>query len=490
MTARSLLDLDILVVSDSAASLATLRALVLAAGYMANTAASASAALAHVQAQEPDLVLLDLRSPELDSCELTRRLRLLHEDHLLQVIVVGATHDDEQVIHALRSGADDYLARPLSATLLAAKLHHSAGRQRLQSRLARLAQRQLDIIDNIADAVITLDVNGHVEDMNAMAHALFDTRPTSHHALPWSGGDCLSLLGLPLAELLSRRECQLRRADGSWLSVDISCQEWRERSGMFYTLVLRDLTEKRANEQRQNEFLATVSHELRTPLTSVLGSLGLLAGGAAGRLPAAAMQLAAVAQRNGKRLSRLIDDLLDITKIRSDQFVQHQREQAVGPLLQEALLASQAYAGSLGVQLEAEGVEAHGGTELRLDADRFLQVMANLLSNAIKHSPAGEVVKLRLAVTSAVLRVSVIDRGPGIEPAFRSQLFNQFSKNEAGDLGGQPSSGLGLYISRLLVERMGGQIDADPVAEPPSHGASFTVTLPLAFQPTMNRSAA
>jgi signal transduction histidine kinase/DNA-binding NarL/FixJ family response regulator len=471
--------LDILVVADSAASLAALHALVLSSGYMARTAQSGREALALVQDNEPDLVLLDMQNPDLDGFELTRRLRLLNADHLMKVLMVSPSHGDEHVIQALKCGADDFLPSPVNGALLAAKLRHLAGCQRLHSSFARLAQRHLDIIDNIGDAVITLDENGHIEDMNSTAHALFDPRPHAEHAFPLPEGNCLSLLGQPLEVLLGQRECRVRRADGGLLPVDVNFKEWREKGRVRYTLVLRDQSAQRAVDLMQNEFLATVSHELRTPLTSLLGSLGLLAGGAAGVLPPAATQLAAVAERNGKRLSRLIDDILDLTHLRSDQFVLHSRQQPVGLLLQEALAASRPYASSLNVQIETDGIEAHGCVELRLDTDRFLQVIGNLLSNAIKHSPAGEVVQLRLVVTPSAARISVIDRGPGISAAFRSQLFKLFSKAEGGNHGGPPSTGLGLYISRLLVERMGGEIAADPAAAPQNVGASFSVAFPL-----------
>ena len=90
---------------------------------------------------------------------------------------------------------------------------------------------------------------------------------------------------------------------------------------VHYTVVLRDLTERRQIERMKDEFLATVSHELRTPLTSVMGALGLMAGGAAGPLPPAALPLAEVARRNGERLGRLIDDILDLTKLEGDRMV-------------------------------------------------------------------------------------------------------------------------------------------------------------------------
>jgi anti-sigma regulatory factor (Ser/Thr protein kinase)/CheY-like chemotaxis protein len=118
-----------------------------------------------------------------------------------------------------------------------------------------------------------------------------------------------------------------------------------------------------------------------------------------------------------------------------------------------------------------------GRLEVRVDAHRFLQVMANLLSNAIKHSPAGETVGISLEPGVQMVRVRVRDRGPGIDPAFRSRMFTKFSQADGSDRRAQGGTGLGLYISRMLVERMGGRIG---VESPPGGGTAFTVELPRA----------
>jgi hypothetical protein len=145
------------------------------------------------------------------------------------------------------------------------------------------------------------------------------------------------------------------------------------------------------------------------------------------------------------------------------------------PLLHEALAANLAYAERAGVLLQAD--LATNALQVKLDPDRFLQIMANLLSNAIKHSAAGDAVTVKLRVSGAGLQVLVQDRGPGIDLQFRQKMFEKFSQADSSDRRAQGGTGLGLYITRILVERMGGRIWVDSV---PGQGASFGVEFPFA----------
>ena len=463
------MQLQILVVDDIAESRRALCALVTELGHQAVGADSGEAALSVMQRHRPDLVLLDLLMPDMDGFEVTRRMRALDGGRWMPVIVTSSLEGEEHFIHALESGADDFLVRPVSPELLQAKLRHYGHVLGLQRQIATLAQRQSDILDNILDPVVTLDAAGRVEEFNRAAQTLAGVGGEPLAA----GASCRAIFGMDLSALLAQRECRLRRVGGQEFVAELGLSEWHEHSHVHFTLVLRDLTEQRQVERMKDEFLATVSHELRTPLTSVLGALGLLAGGAAGVLPAPALSLLEVAKRNGTRLGRLIDDILDLTKLEGDRLVLHQRPQALGPLLREALAANQGYADRAGVRLAVEGLDGPA-VEVRLDADRFQQVMANLLSNAIKHSPVGETVQVTLSVAAQGVRVTVRDRGPGIDPRFRARMFEKFSQADGTDRRAQGGTGLGLYITRMLVERMGGRIGADEV---PS-GASFSLWFP------------
>ena len=437
-------------------------------GHQALGVDSGSAAIEQVRTQTLDVVLLDLLMPGMDGFEVTRRVREITMDRWLPVIVTSSLEGEEHFIHALSQGADDYLVRPISPGLLEAKLRHYAKVLRLQSRLAVMAQRQRAIHDSILDAVITFDDAGLVGESNPAAARLFACMDGQ-----LTGQLVATAVGAPLSELLVRHELPLRRADGSMFPAELALSDWTEQGRVQHTLVIRDLTERRRVERMKDEFLATVSHELRTPLTSIRGALGLLASGSAGALPKAAMPLAEMAKRNAERLSHLIDDILDLTKLEGNQMVMQLRLARLDALLREAITSNQGYALRVGVTLVADLPE--GCPQVRVDGERFLQVMANLLSNAIKHSADGDAVAVSLDWTVSHVRVSVRDRGPGVDPRFRGRMFEKFSQADGSDQRAKGGTGLGLYISRMLIERMGGLLSVESV---PGEGATFSVELP------------
>lgn len=226
-------------------------------------------------------------------------------------------------------------------------------------------------------------------------------------------------------------------------------------------------------ERMKDEFLATVSHELRTPLTSIVGVLRLLSAGAVGPLGPEAQELADMAQRNGERLSHLIDDVLDLTKLEGNRMVLQLRSSLLNVLLQESVQANQGYADAYGVSLALDCTPA--AANALVDERRLLQVMANLVSNAVKHSHKGSTVRIALRGVAEGWCIDVIDQGVGIDPAFLSRLFEKFAQADSSDRRSVGGTGLGLHISRMLIERMGGRIE---VASTPGRGSTFSVLLP------------
>jgi PAS domain S-box-containing protein len=217
-----------------------------------------------------------------------------------------------------------------------------------------------------------------------------------------------------------------------------------------------DITELRRIDRMKTEFVSTVSHELRTPLTSIRGSLGLISGGVAGELPAAVKNLVGIAQSNCERLIRLINDILDSEKIESGKLRLDLQVVDLRQLVQQALVANEGFASQHRVDLVLRAPDV--ALQVRIDADRMTQVLTNLLSNAVKFSPPGSPVEVRLSRSAQRIRVEVVDVGPGIPEEFHGRIFQKFSQADSSDTRQKGGTGLGLNISRALVEKMDGTI--------------------------------
>ncbi|MGA6097866.1 PAS domain S-box protein [Stutzerimonas marianensis] len=240
-------------------------------------------------------------------------------------------------------------------------------------------------------------------------------------------------------------------------------------------VVLHDITERKQIEIIQRDFVSTVSHELRTPLTSITASLGLICGGVMGEVPAELEELLDIAHQNSKRLSALIDDLLDIDKLYAGKMRFELEEQPLRPLLEQAVRSNQGYADSYQVSLLLGDCPE---VMIKVDTMRLQQVLSNLLSNAAKFSPTGETIELWAeARGDGHVRVSVRDKGPGISEAFRERIFSKFAQADSSDTRQQGGTGLGLAISKELIEHMDGRIGFD---SSPGAGACFWFELPCA----------
>jgi signal transduction histidine kinase len=251
-------------------------------------------------------------------------------------------------------------------------------------------------------------------------------------------------------------------------------------SGVGQVLAIeRDITERKQVERIKNEFIGVVSHELRTPLTAIIGSLGLVINEVLGPLPDRARPILNIAYQNSERLLRLINDILDLDKLEADKLVFQSQPINLLQLASQALEANQGYASRFEVQLALEPPAQPELYELNIsgDNDRLMQVLANLLSNAIKFSPTGSKVELGITqIQSGWVRMWVRDHGKGIPLEFQCHLFQKFFQADASSTRQKGGTGLGLYITRMIVEKHRGQIGFDSKM---GKGTTFYFDLPL-----------
>lgn len=340
------------------------------------------------------------------------------------------------------------------------------------------------VIDNMLTGLITTDERSVIETFNPAAERMFG------YSASEIVGQHLSVL-LP-SDVTKEAVAYLREARDKALG---RITEWgaRRRNGEIFTMELalfefqtpdrhrhyagsvRDVSTAREVERLKSEFVSTVSHELRTPLTSIRGALGLVNGGVAGEIPDRARALLEIAYQNTERLSRLVNDILDLEKLDAGRMDLCMEPLHAAIFLESLVEANQAYAAPYGVTLEfrRDGLEAW----ILADRDRLGQVVTNLVSNAIKFSSRGETVTVSLSrdVERSRVRVTVADRGAGIPEAFRGRIFERFQQADSSDTRQKGGTGLGLAITKSIVERLGGQISFDTTA---GRGTSFHVDLP------------
>lgn len=376
--------------------------------------------------------------------------------------------------------------------------------RRLNRQLAETLGLQQAIFDSTDYAIIAVDMQGRVTIFNNGAQRMLGYTETEMQALgslsilhdpaelaersaalaaelalPMSGGSD-AIVARARQGQRDEREWTYVRKDGSTLPVMLSITAVWDDSHVLsgFVCIAQDLTERKKVEQMKNEFISTLSHELRTPLTSIRGSLGLLAGGAAGAIPPTAKTLLDVANKNCDRLVRLINDILDVEKIESGTMRFEPVVQPLLPLVEQAVAATYAYAEQFQVTFDVRSDA--GDMYVSADADRLQQVIVNLLSNASKFAPAGDVVEVRLRRLKHAARLSVIDHGVGIPPSFRDRIFQKFAQADATDSRQKGGTGLGLNISRAIIVKHGGVMD---FASEPGMRTEFFFDLPLLAGP-------
>jgi PAS domain S-box-containing protein len=264
------------------------------------------------------------------------------------------------------------------------------------------------------------------------------------------------------------------RKNGSEFLIEVGLNPIHTGDQLMVLSVIVDISQRKRTERLKDEFVATVSHELRTPLTSISGSLGLLAGQWASKLPESAARLLTIAHANSQRLVRLINDILDIEKMEAGQIVFNMDKIAIRPLVESAIEDNRGFAASYGVNIRLD--EASAAPDVNADPDRLSQVITNLLSNAIKFSPPGEEVVVKVAQCASNVRISIRDHGPGIPADFKSHIFEKFAQADATNARKKGGTGLGLSIVKQIVERLGGKVGFENAA---GGGTVFHVDLPI-----------
>jgi PAS domain S-box-containing protein len=474
----------LLVVDDNADMRAYLRRL-LQARWDVATAADGVEALAIAQRATPDLVLTDVMMPRLDGVGLLAALRADPRTATVPVVMLSARAGEEARLDGLRAGADDYLAKPFGARELIARigalLTLAQARREALRREDELKAETRSVLEAIQEGYVALDEAGRIEQVNAAATAMAGL-PRERLLGADFRGAFPALRGLALETAL-----QHARASGQPVHVEHRAEEedrWYEIS-VYPTsgglvLYVRDISDRqralvalRQADRRKDEFLATLAHELRNPLAPIRSAAEVLGAARVGDEEIARTR--DVLRRQTQHMSRLLDDLLDVSRITRGRLELKREPTTVGAVVETAVEAARAL---MRERLDGLLVDMADRSR-RIDADpvRVAQILTNLLTNAAKYSePGGEIV-LAARAQEAHLEISVRDAGVGMTPEQIEHAFDLFAQFTDVAHRTEGGLGIGLALVRGIVALHGGTVQAR--SDGPGHGAEFIVRLPL-----------
>jgi PAS domain S-box-containing protein len=396
-----------------------------------------------------------------------------------QIGILSALHDGP-----LPEGANDEALLRVYASRAAVELE----RLRVEADLQRSETHTRAILDSAADGIISINASGVIETFNAAAEQIF-------------GYKAANISGLSVAKIFefssdSQRQAEFERTPTAILSrlvgdrtelsgrrrsreafpMNMAVSEIRIGDQIGYTAIVRDVTREHELERMKSDFVSTVSHEIRTPLAAIISSAKILTRNG-GKKAEVATKFSKIIVDEGKRLNRLINNLLDLSKIDAGKTDWELDEVDPHALVDHVVGVVGARAKESEITVAA--IVPEDTPKVWVDSDRVLQVLTNLVDNAAKFTPAGGSIEVRAEQDGErYVRFAVIDSGIGIAPEQQDAVFDRFK--QIGDvMTDKPQgTGLGLPICKEIVEFLGGKIWLESDV---GKGCAFKFTLPTSI---------
>ncbi len=433
----------VLIAEDSPTQLEALRSLLESAGLEVITAGTGEEALALARGERPELVLSDVVMPGMSGFDLCRRIKEAMGDQSPAVVLLTSLADPRDIVRGLAAGADNYITKPYQQEHLIQRI-----RWVLENRALRRDGQPAEGL-RIRFMGEEFTVRAVPEQMLEMLLASFEEVARANRALQESR----AALAAAAARELEREQ---------------RAREEAERNAEVMEQLAR---EAEAATRARDEVLATVSHDLRNPLGTIYTSAALLID-----VPLdeeQRLRQVQIIKRTADRMGRLIQDLLDVSRMEAGYFSIDAQTITAASLVEDARETLSPIASRNGIELITVTPEER--VRVTADIERIQRVLSNLVGNALKFTPTGGRVTMEVEADQDSCTFSVMDEGPGIPPENLVRIFDRYWQGDRGAGGG---AGLGLSIAHGIVEAHGGKIWADNL--PDGGGAVFYFTLPRA----------
>jgi PAS domain S-box-containing protein len=482
----------ILIVDDDTASIHILRHTLAAMGDL-HFAKSGEEALRLTRRIAPDLILLDAHMPGIDGFDVCRSLKAEAKYKHVPIAFVTRFSDPRYEMRALDLGAADFIAKPYTGAILQARVRNlldlkrrtDAELQAVREHWRRVGDaRVADIVAGASDAIVTCDADDNVVLINASACRMFGV---AHEQAIESKVQGLLGQELPVESPQGNQPLRttMARANGERFPVAMTASSIGDGPDRLTTVMLRDIGDQERLEAESRSrieaetasrtktlMMSYIAHEMGNPLNGLLGFAQLMEGDSNEPLsPAQARRLERIVA-SGRNLQGLMRDVMDIGRFETGNMTVEVQAVDANGCVEDVLAAVSAQAAQVGVTLS--GAPAEPPLTILADKDRLHQCLVNLLTNAVKYNRPGGWARIELVAGSQHVDIAVRDNGLGLHASQLQRLFEPF--NRLGrEQAAMPGAGLGLVITRQLVQAMNGQLRVESVA---GQGSCFTITLP------------
>ncbi len=452
------------------------------AGYRVEVAPHIEAAVAAVRQGHVSLALIDLRLGEGSGLDLYERLK--EEGWHVPAILVTGYADQTVAIRALRAGMRDVV--PKSAEYLdylPAAVDRVAAQARVERKLVESELRLASIIGTTLDAIVMCDDQLRIVLFNRSAEAMFGVSAAQalSMSLPAFVPALQSLTAADAPAPLQRRmEVEALHAYGARVPIEVSISEVLVHGRRLYTVIARDISERRRAEEelreadrRKDMFLGMLAHELRNPLAAIASAGEVLHRT---MTDPTVQKLSAVIRRQTRALARMVDDLLDVSRVTLGKIQLTHEPLVLQEVVDRSVEAMKGEAARAGLQLDMQ--MSDDPIWVRGDVTRLEQVLNNLLANAVKFTPSGGSVTVTTGREGAEAVLRVRDTGVGIEPPLLPRIFDLFVQGDTSLDRAKSGLGIGLALVRQVVMLHGGDVTASSAGA--GQGTEFVVRLPAA----------
>ncbi len=489
----------VLIVDDDATNVAILQGILESIGYQVTIGHDGHEALALIEQEPPDLILLDVIMPELDGFEVCRRVKSTPRWQDIPIIIITGLDETEDYMRALDCGADDFMTKPFTVAVLLARVRGYLRASQAMAELRESEERYRGLVELSPDAILVSCTDKIVFLNTAGARLLGATTPDEILGLPlqqFIHPDSQDRVAACLHTMQQNRtttpllEERCVRLDGSTVNVEMTALPITYQNTLAELVVVRDITEriqvwdalraaKDAAEEAsvaKSQFLANMSHELRTPLNAIIGYSEMLQEEAEDLGQEDFLPDLGKIRTAGKHLLALINDILDLSKIEAGKMTFYVESFDVQGMIRDVVTTVEPLVKKNGNTLQVDQAADCG--MMHSDLTRIKQSVLNLLSNACKFTDQGTVtltVHRETVQEQDWLCFQVRDTGIGMSSEQCDRLFQAFTQADASTTRKYGGTGLGLVITQRFCQMLGGDITVHSVL---GEGSTFTIHLP------------